>query len=57
MNGSMNSEISGRVELCIDNVYGSVCNDRWDERDAFVICRQLGRGESFNIILWLPYVI
>ena len=45
MNGSENSLDAGRVEVCIDNVYGSVCNDRWDERDATVVCRQLGKGE------------
>lgn len=44
MNGSASSFSKGRVEICINNQYGSVCNDRWDERDATVVCRQLGRG-------------
>ena len=32
----------GRVEICIDNVWGTICDDRWSEKDARVVCRQLG---------------
>ena len=33
------------MEICFDNVYGSICHDLWNEPDARVACRQLG----FNI--------
>ena len=44
MDGNSSSSGAGRVEVCIGNVYGTVCNDRWDEADATVVCRQLGKG-------------
>ena len=34
--------MEGRLEICINNSYGSVCDRRFDHLDARVACRQLG---------------
>lgn len=33
---------SGRVEVCIDSTWSSVCDIHWDDDDASIVCKQLG---------------
>ena len=41
LQGGGNS-LTGRVEICNNNIWGTVCDDFWGAPDAQVACRQLG---------------
>ena len=47
LNGGQ-SQTEGIVEICFGGVWGTICDDGWDDSDARVACRQLGYSHGYG---------
>lgn len=36
----------GRVEVCLADKWGTICDDSWGSTDATIVCKQLGYAYS-----------
>ena len=49
------NEYEGRVEVCLNNQWGTVSDDGWDSNDAATVCRQLGYSTSGELPGFQPH--
>lgn len=56
-----NNPMQGRVQMCYNGVFGSVCDTgTWSVREAEVVCTQLGYvalpgNSTINLTSWVPF--
>ena len=56
------NELEGRVEICYNKVWGSVCHHSWSTYDANIVCKQLGHqptgsNESITLTYFVCFVL
>ncbi len=53
VNGSISQQ--GRIEVCHNNIWGSICGTGFNYTDAYVVCKELDLGVSGQYSILLNY--
>ena len=47
----------GTVLVCVNNTYGTVCDDYWDHNEASIVCGQLGYSRNGGFKYKLKFLL
>ena len=47
----------GRVEVCVNGVWGSICGSGWDTIDGYVLCKQAGFDDEGFHICYMHFIL
>ena len=47
------TELDGSVEICQNGLWVPVCGEKWDYREAQIVCKQLGYNGSESVVTLL----
>lgn len=52
---SGSNKYEGRVEICKNRVWGSICDSGWNDRSAYAVCRQLEYSGTYCLHMIYTY--
>ena len=50
------NDLEGRVEICYNKMWGSVCQNSWQNNDVHIVCKQLGHHSEGNVVIELTVI-
>ena len=51
-----NSFYEGRVEVCFEDHWATICDHQWNKKDAEVVCKQLGHSGGITPLFLCNFI-
>ena len=50
------NQYEGRLEVCINDQWGTICDNSWAPTDATIVCKQLGYAYTSGMVKPFPLI-